>query len=689
MPKAVGIAIGQSEAGFFTTLGGGAVYVETGLASFFPARTGREQLEIEVERRLPGWTWSNQGGLSSPVTMIGGTSLQSMVIDARIAPGDDTPITSNTDPRLNPIRGQVYSASIDSIISAQNPTTDAWILYRFRQTFEADDPDGWVFDNTVYARAITLLYNFWGSKFAATGKPWHIIEVQPGNTGHGNSGFRANYARMRAITSHLAGVRMNAVAGLTSFAPISNFHIASPTIDNAMFANAQQADNVAVGSDFLHQSAGSSRRTAKQLAVKIAKLLEPGTAQEFDGPPTISAVTRVAGEPNKVRVVVKITPGNTLQWQGPDPSETGTVNQNNGTTANPDLAHFIVHQTPYAGTTVPAQQTIVSAAVTPGAPSGFAWFDITLAAPVPATCYYTQETANQSGIIYTRRAEAISPALKIKTGLREVNNPSLVMNADMADLKDFPDDAALFVLGATNILIGDLNVSSFSDYAENLIARAILGTPGTRPTAWHLAVGTGFNDAAGLTGQIGSRVSTGPWNVTGRVASNPTAAAFGSTTGATFWAVYDAPTGGNPIAGGAITAGAGTLPINAGAFTITFNGDYSNYAANLALQWLMTAGVVTLPTSRFGAIGTGGSAAGVTGEIGTRPAVSPSVSASVATIAGAITISIAGDVGSPSVVGIYDAVSGGNLLAWSTRAAITTGAAGTVSAAGGITITVD
>jgi hypothetical protein len=694
MPRAVCIHHGQSEAGFFSTHGSGTVYIETGLAG--SGVTGFSALKTQVETRLPLWTWSNLGGLSSPITMVGGTSFVSQWIDPRITPGDDTPISSNTDARIVGKHAETFFNSVDTIITAENATTDVWFSDWFRQTFEANDDAGWVFNDVEYARAITLFMNYLGSKFAATSKPYFLCSVQPGSTNHANtSGLRSNYARMREIQQHLAvNGRRSSRAGLGAFAVLPNYRIIASATDHVMFAHAETADNVTVSTpaDFLHQSAASSRRTAKQMAATIAKLLDAETPQEFDGPPVIDRVSRVLGDPTRIRVVVKITAGNTLRWEGKAAEDTDLL-VNCGGTTEPTLGHFLVHTTSITSGALPSLVSLASATITPGAPAGYAWFDVVLADTVPATCYYTHTPGRTAIGYYTRRAEAISPTLKRKTGLYEVNNDALVMNADASDLKDTPNDPAMFVLAATNLLVGAAesfspapSITGFSADGLNLLARAgFASSKPTRPTEWHLAIGTGFTSVGGIVGQVGSRVNTGAWTVTGSTATNPAADSFASSAACTHWALYTAATGGTAIAGGALTI-TGGLAVNAGAFSIALSGATA-YLRNLLLRWAFTAESVTLPTGWHVAVGTGATDTEISGQAGSRATATPSVTGGVVTFGAPYTVSIAADAGSVTSVGVYDAASGGNMLALISQDGVATGEAGTITVATGGTVT--
>jgi hypothetical protein len=127
-------------------------------------------------------------------------------------------------------------------------------------------------------------------------------------------------------------------------------------------------------------------------------------------------------------------------------------------------------------------------------------------------------------------------------------------------------------------------MSNFSDYSENLVATFLLtaGTA-TRPTAWYLGVGTGHSDA-GLTGEPsgnGYARQQVVFSVTGSVATLSGAEIFGPCVTAGWGviasaAIFDAATGGNCLAVGALTASrtieiGDSLTVADGAVTFTVN----------------------------------------------------------------------------------------------------------------------
>jgi hypothetical protein len=124
-------------------------------------------------------------------------------------------------------------------------------------------------------------------------------------------------------------------------------------------------------------------------------------------------------------------------------------------------------------------------------------------------------------------------------------------------------------------------MANFSDFGENLVAKFLFtADTATRPTAWYLGVGTGNTDA-GLTGEPsgdGYARQQVAFTVTDAVASLVDAETFGPASGA--WgtiasaAIFDAATGGNCLAVGALTASrvvesGDSLTVAAGAVTFT------------------------------------------------------------------------------------------------------------------------
>jgi hypothetical protein len=122
-------------------------------------------------------------------------------------------------------------------------------------------------------------------------------------------------------------------------------------------------------------------------------------------------------------------------------------------------------------------------------------------------------------------------------------------------------------------------MTDLTDYAKNLLGRALCGRVPSLPGAVWAALGTGGSDAAGLTGEPAGtgyarqRVTftgTGPQrNVEALRFTFTTAAGSVSHIG-----LFDAATGGNPLTWGALNnavtvGGPGTITVAADALSIT------------------------------------------------------------------------------------------------------------------------
>ena len=122
-------------------------------------------------------------------------------------------------------------------------------------------------------------------------------------------------------------------------------------------------------------------------------------------------------------------------------------------------------------------------------------------------------------------------------------------------------------------------MTDLTDYAKNLLGRALCARAPALPTQVYLALGTGGSDATGLVGEPAGngyarqRVTfsgTGPQQNTDAIRFTFTAA-VGTLTHV---GLFDAATGGNPLTWGplaqtATVDGAGTVTINPGGFTLT------------------------------------------------------------------------------------------------------------------------
>lgn len=109
-------------------------------------------------------------------------------------------------------------------------------------------------------------------------------------------------------------------------------------------------------------------------------------------------------------------------------------------------------------------------------------------------------------------------------------------------------------------------MSSFSDYTENLVLTWLFTTSSaTRPTAWYVGLFTSApSDTGGgteISGNGYARVATGTMSVSGTTpttATNGSAIEFAAASGGnwgtiTHAAIFDASSGGNLIAWGALT----------------------------------------------------------------------------------------------------------------------------------------
>jgi hypothetical protein len=118
-----------------------------------------------------------------------------------------------------------------------------------------------------------------------------------------------------------------------------------------------------------------------------------------------------------------------------------------------------------------------------------------------------------------------------------------------------------------------------TDYAKNLLARALCGRLPTLPTAAWAAVGTGGSDPAGVTGEpAGTGYARQRVTFTGTGQQrNVEAIRFTFTTAAgtmSHIGLFDAATGGNPLtwsplASPVTVAGPGTVTIAVDALTVT------------------------------------------------------------------------------------------------------------------------
>lgn len=122
-------------------------------------------------------------------------------------------------------------------------------------------------------------------------------------------------------------------------------------------------------------------------------------------------------------------------------------------------------------------------------------------------------------------------------------------------------------------------MASLTDYAKNLLARALVGRQPSLPVAAWVALGTGGTDAAGLSGEPAAATGYArrPVAFTGSGAQRnaaPIRFAFTASAGTlTHVGLYDAVAGGNALAWGTLATpatlpAAGTITIPAESLTI-------------------------------------------------------------------------------------------------------------------------
>jgi hypothetical protein len=122
-------------------------------------------------------------------------------------------------------------------------------------------------------------------------------------------------------------------------------------------------------------------------------------------------------------------------------------------------------------------------------------------------------------------------------------------------------------------------MTDLSDYAKNLLGRALCGRLPTLPTAVWAGLGTGGSDATGLTGEpSGTGYARQRVTFTGTGPQRNLSAFSFTFTGAagtlTHLGLFDAATGGNPLTWGVLSSpvvvgGPGTVTIAVDALTVT------------------------------------------------------------------------------------------------------------------------
>jgi len=122
-------------------------------------------------------------------------------------------------------------------------------------------------------------------------------------------------------------------------------------------------------------------------------------------------------------------------------------------------------------------------------------------------------------------------------------------------------------------------MTDLTDYAKNLLARALCGRVPALPTAVWAALGTGGSDATGISGEpAGNGYARQRVTFTGSGPQRNTAALSFTFTGAagtlSHLGLYDAATGGNPLSWATLSspvsvAGPGTVTVAANELTVT------------------------------------------------------------------------------------------------------------------------
>jgi hypothetical protein len=122
-------------------------------------------------------------------------------------------------------------------------------------------------------------------------------------------------------------------------------------------------------------------------------------------------------------------------------------------------------------------------------------------------------------------------------------------------------------------------MTDLTDYAKNLLGRALCARLPTLPTGVWAALGTGGTDAAGLTGEAaGSGYARQRATFTGTGPQRNAEAIRFTFTGAvgtlTHIGLYDAVSGGNPLTWSALTtpvsvAGPGVVTLTGNALSVT------------------------------------------------------------------------------------------------------------------------
>jgi len=177
-------------------------------------------------------------------------------------------------------------------------------------------------------------------------------------------------------------------------------------------------------------------------------------------------------------------------------------------------------------------------------------------------------------------------------------------------------------------------MGSLSDFAENKVLGMVLGVAYTPPAAVYLGLSTADpgDDGAGLvepgyTGYARKAIAFGA-AASGRVTQSATVTFDQCTAGSatvTHWALFDAASGGNMLAHGALVAAknivAGNTPsVAGGQIYVEITGEFSHYAANSALSRMFRNQAWTLPAAWYVALVSAPVAVTDTGSTLTEPA---------------------------------------------------------------------
>jgi hypothetical protein len=440
---------GQSQAGNrFTNTG---VRMAAALSGASWTQTGISHLASEFQRRCALWSMTTHGaiaanlaGVTTGSTGAGGSSWIDDTIDPTAGSGDDTPLTGNSDSRLTSA-GQTYMASLDTILALSGK--DAYAIVRDGYSFDVQETKGQ--SKVNQCRAERLWWGLIEAKLIATGKPYRMFIIPPGLTDRAD--LLGHYIGMLHETQmHMAGGNgmRSADPAIAGFAAIPNLYVLGGAQCYVASSHTNEADNLAPDTglgvnDYTHQSVESNVRLVRQIALELARWLEPGTVQEFNGAPTIHSCIWDAAN-NRVRVRFNITPGNRLVWS-PRPAEDAATQllEAGADTAPYYYGHILLHahrlyQPVATYERMRPVRIAVSAIDVDNSFNaiGTAYLDLTLPAgitPTRGTCFSI--FPSKYGRHYWRRTENIDPGLKLLDGLwEEAGSTPYVVSAACEDV---------------------------------------------------------------------------------------------------------------------------------------------------------------------------------------------------------------------------------------------------------------